>query len=111
MKSPHGNTCCQIYSHKSGFADCYSQLNVKGGSLGESLDSFVHDFVAPDHLMVDGFRSQASKNTRFFMNLHKYSINHHVSAPRQPNENPAEVTIRKLNVASTKLWRGRGYGN
>ena len=55
MKSLHGNTCCQLYSHKVGFASCYPKLNAKGGSLGETLDDFVHDFGVSDHLTFDGF--------------------------------------------------------
>ena len=44
MKSLHGNTCCQIYLHKVGFAACYPKPNTKGDSLGKTLDDFVHEF-------------------------------------------------------------------
>ena len=94
MKALHANTCYQVYSHKIGFAACYPKLNVKGGGLFETLYDSVHDFGAPEHLIFDGFQSQVSKNTMFFKNICKYNIDHHVSAPLRPNENPAEGAIR-----------------
>ena len=96
MKSIHGNTYCQVYRHKVGFQACYPKVNAIGDSLGETLDDFVHDFGAPSHLTFDGHQSQVGKKTRFFKGLRKYKIDHHVSAPRQPNENPAEGTIQEL---------------
>ena len=96
MKSLHNNTCCQVFSHKVGFAACYPKPNAKGDSLGEALDDFVHDFGAPEHLTFDGHQSQVGRNTKFFKNLRKYNIDYHVSAPRRPNENPAEGAIREI---------------
>ena len=96
MKSIHGNTCCQVYSHKVGFQACYPKINATGNSLGETLDDFVHDFCAPSHLTFDGHQSQVGKKTCFFKSLQKYRIDHHVWAPRRPNENPAEGTICEL---------------
>ena len=69
---------------------------MKGESLGETLDDFVHDFGALEHLTFDGFQYQVGKNTKFFKNIWKYNIDHHVSAPRHPNENPAEGAITEL---------------
>ena len=82
--------------HKVGFSECYPKLNTKGGSLGEIVDDYVHDFGAPEHLTFGGFQYQVGKNTKFFRNLLKYNIDHRVSAPRRPNENPAEGTIREI---------------
>ena len=96
MKSLHANTCCQIYSHKAGFQACYPKPNAKGDTLGETLDDFVHDFGAPEHLTFNGFSSQVGKNTKFHKGLRKYKIDYHVSAPRRPNENPAEDAIREV---------------
>ena len=67
-----------------------------GDSLGQALDDFVHNFGAPMHLTFDGHQSQVGKKTWFFWGLHKYKIEHHVSSPRRPNENPAEGTIREI---------------
>ena len=71
MKSIHGNTCCQVYSHKVGFQACYPKLDAKGESFG-----------APAHLTFDGHQSQVGKNTNFSKGLRRYKIDHHVSAPR-----------------------------
>ena len=95
-KSIHQNTCAQIYSHKAGFSACYPQSNTKGETLGDSLNNFVHDFGAPDHLTFDGYSSQVGRETKFYKRLKHYGIDHHVSAPRRPNENPAEGCIREL---------------
>ena len=96
MKSLYANTCCQVYSHKAVFPAWYTKLNVKGYSLGEALDDYVHEFGSLEHLTFDGFQYQVSKNTKFFKNLHKYNIDHHVYVPRSPNQNPAEGTIREI---------------
>ena len=96
MRSPHENTCFQVYLHKDGFAAWYSHLNEKWDSLGEYLNNFVHYFGAPENQMIDGFSSQFGKSTILFKNLCKYLINNNVSAPRRPNESPAEGNIRKI---------------
>ena len=91
-KSLHSNTCCQIFSHKAGFQVCYPKQDAKGESLGETLDDFVHNYGAPEHLTFDGHLSQVGFRTRFFNNFRKYKMDHHISAPQGPNENPAEGT-------------------
>ena len=96
MKYLHGNTCCQVYSHKVGFYACYPKLNVKGGSLGEALDDFVHDFGVPEHVTFDCFQYQFGPNTKFNKNLRRYRIYHHISAPRRPNKNSDEGAIREI---------------
>lgn len=101
-----GNTCCQIYSHKVGFAACYPKPNVKGDSLGETLDYFVHNFGAPEHLTFDRNQSQVGKNTHFNKSLRKYHIDCHVPEPRRPNENPAEGAIWEI-----KRWFYRVMNN
>ena len=53
---------------------------MRGDSLCEYLDKFMHDFGAPEHLTVDGFSSQVGKNIIFFKNLRKYSIKYNGSA-------------------------------
>ena len=96
MKELHTNTCCQVHQYKVDFVECYPKINTKGGSLGDTLDDFVRDFGAPEHLIFDGFHYQVGKNTKFFNNLCKYYVGHHVSAPRRPNENPVEGAIRGI---------------
>ena len=96
MKSLHGNICFQLYSYKAGFAACYPQINVNEDILHKSIDNFVHDFGASERLTFNRFTSQVGNNTIFYKNLRKYSINHHVSAPRRLNEKPAEDAIREI---------------
>ena len=95
-KSLHHNTYAQVYSHKCGFSTCYPMQDTKGDTVGDSLYNFVHDFGAPEHLTFDGFQSQVGKGTKFRKGLRQYNIDWHVSAPRRPNENPAEGTIREV---------------
>ena len=83
-----------ICSHKVGFSDCYPKLNARRDSLGKTIYDFVHDFGFPENLTFAGFQSQVGQNTKFNKNLRKYRINHHISAPRRPNENPDEGAIR-----------------
>ena len=68
---------------------------MRGGTVSKKkLDDFVHDFGVPENLTFSGFQSQVGQNTKFNKNLHKYRIDHHISAPRQSNENPAGGAIR-----------------
>ena len=48
------------------------------------------------HLTFDGAMAQVGKNTKFMKTIKEYEIDYHVSAPRQPNENPSEGQIREL---------------
>ena len=89
IKSLQANTCCQVYDHKVGFAVCSPNLNARGDSLGETIEHSVHDFGAPEHITFDGFQSQVGNINKFFRNLCKNNIDHHVSAPRHLNEKPA----------------------
>ena len=95
-KSIHGNICAQIFSQKIGFAACYPMLSAKGDPVGNSLNDFVHDFGVPEHLTFDGAQVQIGKKTLFQSTLNKHRIKYHVSAPRRPNENPAEGAIREI---------------
>ena len=96
MKYLHGKTCCQVYSHKVGFYACHPKLNARGDNIRETLDDFVHDFGVPEHLAFDGFQSQVWGNMNFNNNLCRYRIDHHISAPRRPNKNSAEGSIREI---------------
>ena len=95
-KSLHQNTCAQLFSTKFGFSACYPQANTKGETLGTALENLVNDFGAPVHLTFDGYLSQLSDNTLFQKKLQYYSIPYHISAPRRPNDNPAEGSIREI---------------
>ena len=82
--------------HEVGFSICYPKLITKGGSLGATLNDFVHNFGFTEHLTFNGLQSQVGQNMNFNRNLCRYRIDQNVSAPRQPNENPAEGSIREI---------------
>jgi hypothetical protein len=94
------NIGAQIYSHKVGFAVCYPVLNSKSETLAITLQDFVNDFGVPEKLTFDGAQAQVGKYTPFMKNIRKFNIKHHISAPRRPNENPAEATIHEVK----KRW-------
>ena len=95
-KSLNGNFASQIYSHKCGFSACYHMKKANGESVGGSLRDFVSDYGRPDHLTYDGAAVQTGKGTDFHKTARKHEIRYHVSAPRRPNENPAEGAIREI---------------
>ena len=100
FKSLNQNKCAQIYSHKCGFAACYPMMAADGNTIGQSLMDFSHDFGVPEHLTFDGALAQTGKYTDFMKNIRRLNIDHHISGPRRPNENPAEASIRELK----KRW-------
>jgi hypothetical protein len=100
-KSLQSNVATQVYTHKSGFnAPPYHLTRANGEQVGYSLANFIHEYGAPEHLTFDGAAVQVGSSTLFKDNLRQDEIKHHVSAPRRPNENPAEGAIREIN----KRW-------
>jgi hypothetical protein len=98
VKSLHQMNCAQIYSNKVGFAVCYPMTAATGQLIGQSLKDFSHDFGVPEHLTFDGAQAQVGKDTLFMKTVRQFDIKYHVSAPRRPNENPAEGSIRQLKM-------------
>jgi hypothetical protein len=99
-KSLRSNVATQIYTHKCGFNAAYHLRRANGDQVGYSLSDFIHEYGAPEHLTFDGAVVQVGSGTRFKDNLRRAEIKHHVSAPRRPNENPAEGSIREVK----KRW-------
>ena len=99
-KSLLGNVASQIYTHKCGFNATYNIPKADNENVGYSLNDFVSDYGAPEHLTYDGAAVQVGRHTLFQKSLRKYQIKNHVSAPRRPNENPAEASIREVK----KRW-------
>ena len=100
VRSLRGNICTQIYSNKEGFSKSYNLSKADDENVGNSLKGLVNDFGAPERLTYDGAAVQAGRNTIFQKTLKKYDIKPKVSAPRRPNENPAEGAIRDIK----KQW-------
>ena len=73
-----------------------SAVQLERETIGQSLNDFVHDFGAPKHLTFDGYSAQKGNKTDFMKRLRHYDIPYHISAPRRPNENPVEGSIREL---------------
>ena len=65
-------------------------------NVSNTLNDFIHDYGAPDHMTFDGAAVQAGSKTEFMSTLRRNSIKYHISAPYSPNENPAEGAIREL---------------
>ena len=95
-KSLRGNVATQIYSNKNGFSVAYHMTKANNENVGHSLQSFVNDYGAPEHLTYDGAAVQVGRKTIFQAAIRKYEIKTHVSGPRRPNENPAEGAIREI---------------
>ena len=73
---------------------------ANGENVGNSLNDFIHEFGAPDHLTYDGAAVQVGAKTKFVDTIRRNHIESHVSAPYRPNENPAEASIREVK----KKW-------
>lgn len=95
-RSLRGNVATQIYSNKNGFSVPYHMARANNENVGYSLQSFVNDYGAPEHLTYDGATVQVGRKTIFQNAIRKYEIKTHVSGPRRPNENPAEGAIREI---------------
>ena len=98
IKSLNGNILSQIYTHKCGFKKLYHIKKADGPNIGQTLVDFIHEVGAPDHLTFDGAQVQKGQNTLFFNTLKKNTIGWHISAPRRPDENPAEQAILQLKM-------------
>lgn len=95
-RSLRGNIASQIYFHKCGFYVCHHLPKVDDKNVGPSLTSFIADWGIPKHLTMDGAAVQVGRNTTFMNTIRRAGIKYHISAPRKPNENPAEGGIREL---------------
>jgi hypothetical protein len=100
VKSLRGNIGTQLFTHKCGFKASYPLQKINGNSVGDALTQFISDYGVPERLTFDGASVQTGPKTRFMDAVRKYEIRYHVSAPRRPNENPAEQGIHELK----KRW-------
>ena len=89
-----------MYSHKCGFNASYPIPRANSEHVSYSLNNFVSDYRAPEHLTYDGAAVQVRRNTNFQKSVQKYEIKTHVLAPRRPNKNPVEGDIREIK----KRW-------
>jgi hypothetical protein len=68
----------------------------KKSSAGKALQQFVRDYRIPEQLTSDGAREHTKPKTEFMQTVRKYSNEHHVSEPHQPQQNRAESDIREV---------------
>jgi hypothetical protein len=69
-------------------------------NLAEALRLFANDWGIPKNLTLNGALAQVGPHTAFAKHVHEYDIKVHVSAPRSPQQNPAEGIIHELR----KKW-------
>ena len=96
VRSLRGSIGLQLYYHKSGFNVSYPMQKVNGDHVGDTLTQFISDLGVPAHLTFDGASAQTGPKTRLMDAIRKYKIKYHVSAPRRPNKNPAELGIHEV---------------
>lgn len=73
---------------------------ANGENVGNSLNSFIHEYGTPYHLTFDGAAVQVSSKTKFVDYFRRNHIHTHTSALRRPNKNPAEGSIQEVK----KKW-------
>jgi len=96
----HGMRKCQVYGNKQLFAAAYPAESGRGDHIVETLKSFIHDYGAPDSMIMDGAKSQTQKGSAFVSRLRRNRIQPIISYPYRPNMNPSETVIRELR----KRW-------
>ena len=110
-KSLNANIGTQLYTHKCGFNAPYHLSKVDGQQVGFTLNDFIFEYGAPEHLTFDGAMVQRGRGTHFMSTIRKADIRYHVSAPRRPNENPAEASIREVKKRWYRLKAKRNIPN
>lgn len=95
-KSLRGYIASQVYFHKSGFYFIHHLSAVNDSQVGPSLSRFISEYGIPDKLTMDGAAVQVGRNTTIMETVRRANIDHHVSGPYRPEENPAEGGIREL---------------
>ena len=90
IKSLNHNKHAQIFTQKCGFATAYPVDKMTGNQIGRALQDFIHDFGVPESLTFHGHKSQTGKDSLFMHTIRKYHIHYHISAPRRPEQIPAQ---------------------
>ena len=74
MRSLLQNNCTQVYTNKYEFVVPNSLPRANGNIVGQSLEDFIHEHVAPARLTFNSAAVQLGKNTLFMKTLPKYEI-------------------------------------
>ena len=90
IKSLNHHKYAQIFSQKCGFVAAYPIDKMTGDQIGRALQDFIHDFGVPESLTFHGHKSQTGKDSLFMHTIRKYHIHYHISAPRRPEQIPAQ---------------------
>ena len=98
----------QLYSHKCGFNAAYHLTKADGKQVGYTLNEFIDDYGAPEHLTYDGAAVQTGSKTKFVDTIRRANIRSHVSGPRRPDENPTEAAIREVKKKWYRIQAKKG---
>ena len=69
---------------------------MNDSQVGPSLARFISEYGIPDKLTMDGAAVQVGRDTTIMETVRRANIDHHISGPYRPEENPAEGGIREL---------------
>ena len=83
-------------------------VKANNENVGHSLNKFISDIGAPEHLTFDGASVQVGRKTLFQEIIRKHEIRTHTSGPRRPNENPAEGVIREMKQRWYRIQEKQG---
>src|SRR6056300_2119734 len=107
-KSIRGNIVSQIYFHKCGFYANYNLPKTDDANVGPTLLQFISEFGIPKNLTMDGAAVQIGRKTKFMETIRRADIDHHISGPYRPEQNPAEGGIRELKRRFYRLMTKHG---
>src|SRR6056300_696374 len=107
-KSLRGNIVSQIYFHKCGFYANYNLPKTDDANVGPTLLQFISEFGIPKNLTMDGAAVQIGRKTKFMETIRRADIDHHISGPYRPEQNPAEGGIRELKRRFYRLMTKHG---
>ena len=91
------NVASQLYTHKCGFNWIYHLQRENGEQAGHSLSELISELGSHEHLTYDGAAVQVGTDTSFMNMVRQAEIYYHLLAPRRPNGNPEEGSIREVN--------------
>ena len=103
IKSIRGFSCAQIYGNKFGYIKAYPIENKDKQSVGDTLTMIIQDTGVMAKLHTDNAPEMIGRQTPFFKRARKEGIDLTTIEPLRPDENYAEILVRKAKALSGKL--------